>query len=97
MILAEITYVPVGEGTSASIYVNAALEEFKKSGIRFYTNSMGTVVEAESLDRIFEAVKRGEERILGMGIKRVETYIKIDHRIDKENTVDGKMKEIKVK
>ncbi len=97
MILAEITYVPVGEGTSASIYVNAALEEFKKSGIRFYTNSMGTVIEAESLDRIFEAVKRGEERILGMGIKRVETYIKIDHRIDKENTVDGKMKEIKVK
>ncbi len=97
MILAEITYVPVGEGTSASIYVNAALEEFRKSGIRFYTNSMGTVLEASSLDMIFEAVKRGEERILGMGIKRVETYIKIDHRTDKDNTVEGKMKEIRVK
>ncbi|MGC8609011.1 MAG: MTH1187 family thiamine-binding protein [Thermoplasmata archaeon] len=97
MILAEVTYVPVGKGTSASIYVNAALEEFKKTGIKFYTNSMGTVLEAETMDSIFEAVKKGEERILDMGIKRVETYVKIDHRTDEENSVEKKMKEIRIK
>ncbi|BAB60110.1 hypothetical protein [Thermoplasma volcanium GSS1] len=95
MILAEITYIPIGEGTSASKYVNAALAEFKKMGIAFYPNSMGTVIEAKDLETIFEAVKRGEEAIIQKGIKRVETYLKIDHRIDAENSVQKKISELK--
>ncbi|KAA8923093.1 MTH1187 family thiamine-binding protein [Thermoplasma sp.] len=95
MILAEVTYVPIGLGTSASRYINAALEEFKRYGIKFYPNSMGTVLEAGTLDEIFEAVKRGERAILSMGIKRVETYVKIDDRIDVENTAERKIKALK--
>ncbi|WP_297217642.1 MTH1187 family thiamine-binding protein [Thermoplasma sp.] len=95
MILAEVTYIPIGPGTSASKYINAALEEFKKSGIKFYPNSMGTVLEAKTIDEIFDVVKRGEKAILSMGIKRVETYIKIDDRIDVENSAERKLKALK--
>ncbi|PYB68258.1 hypothetical protein DMB44_04955 [Thermoplasma sp. Kam2015] len=95
MILAEVTYIPIGSGTSASKYINAALEEFKKSGINFYPNSMGTVLEVKTIDEIFDVVKRGEKAILSMGIKRVETYIKIDDRIDVENSAERKLKAIK--
>ncbi len=94
MILADVTYYPVGDGTSASKYVREALSTLKSSGLKIYPGSMSTVIEGNNLDEIFSAIKKGEETIISMGIKRVETIIKIDHRLDIENTVDRKLKSI---
>ncbi|MHB1439628.1 MAG: MTH1187 family thiamine-binding protein [Cuniculiplasma sp.] len=94
MILADVTYYPIGDGTSASKYVRAALSTLKSSGLKIYPGSMSTVIEGSNLDEIFGAIKKGEETIISMGIERVETIIKIDHRLDIENTVDRKLKAI---
>ena len=94
MILADVTYYPIGDGTSASKYVRAALSTLQSSGLKIYPGSMSTVIEGSNLDEIFSAIKKGEETIISMGIKRVETIIKIDHRLDIENTVDRKLKAI---
>lgn len=94
MILAEVTFIPVDIGTSGSKYVRMALEVFAKDGIRYYPNSMGTVLEDESMDRIMEVIKKAEAALIRNGVKRLETAIKIDHRIDVENSVSRKLSSI---
>jgi len=94
MIIAEVTFTPIGKGESVGDYVIEALKTFRKLGIKFIPNSMGTVIEANSIDEIFEAVKEAERSIIKMGVKRLDTILKIDHRIDKENSSEIKLKRI---
>jgi uncharacterized protein (TIGR00106 family) len=94
MIIAEVTFTPIGKGESVGDYVIEALKTFKKLGIKFIPNSMGTVIEANSIDEIFDAVKEAERSIIKMGVKRLDTILKIDHRIDKENSSEIKLKRI---
>ncbi len=94
MIVAEVTFTPIGKGESVGNYVIEALKTFNKLGIKYIPNSMGTVIEAETIDEIFDAVKRAEQSIIDMGVKRLDTIIKIDHRLDKENSSEIKMKRI---
>lgn len=91
MIVAEVTFIPVGVGISGSRYVRIALDTFRSLGIRYYPNSMGTVLEDESLDSIMDAIKKAEEAIIEGGVKRLETAIKIDHRTDVDNSVQRKL------
>lgn len=94
MILAEVTFIPVGVGVSGSKYVRIALDTFRDDGIAFYPNSMGTVLEDESMDRIIDVIRKAENNIIKAGIQRLETAIKIDHRIDVENSVKRKLTSI---
>ncbi len=90
MIIAELTLTPLGVGTSVSRYVKAAFEAIKNSGLKHELTPMSTVVEAKSLDELFSVVKASEEAMLRSGAKRVIIDLKIDHRIDKEATMDSK-------
>ncbi len=96
MILMEVTFIPVGVGVSGSKYVKIALDSFRDDGISCYPNSMGTVLEDESLDRLFTAVKNAETRIIKSGVERLETAIKIDHRTDLDNSARRKLDSIGV-
>jgi len=97
MIIAEVTLTPLGVGTSVSRYVKVAFESLKESGLKLLLTPMSTVLEANSLDEIFEAVKRAEEAMLNAGAKRVIIDLKVDHRIDKEATMEKKISAIKSK
>ena len=55
---------------------------------------MSTVVEARSLDEIFQAVKLGEQAMIDMGAKRIIIDIKIDHRLDKDATMESKKRAV---
>ncbi len=94
MIVAEVAFTPIGRGESVGEYVKRAVEELKKSGMNAVPNSMGTVIEGETLDEIFRAVKKAEEAIFLLGAKRVDTFLKIDHRIDKENSIEKKIRRL---
>jgi len=94
MIIAEITMTPLGKGVSVSQYVKAALEKIKDSELNYRLTPMSTVVEARTLDDIFSAVKKAEEAILELGAERVVIDIKVDHRIDKDATMDSKIRAV---
>ncbi len=94
MIIAEITMTPLGKGVSVSPYVKAALQKIKESGLNYRLTPMSTVVEARTLDDIFSAVKKAEEAMLGLGAERVVIDIKIDHRLDKDATMDSKIRAV---
>jgi len=94
MIIAELTITPLGEGTSVSKYVKAAFNAIKSTGLKIELTPMSTVVEARSLDEIFQAVKLGEQAMIDMGAKRIIIDIKIDHRLDKDATMESKKRAV---
>lgn len=94
MIIADVTFYPIGKGVSAGETVKEAISKLRESGVKCYPNSMATVLEAGALDEIFNAVSKAENFIVSKGFQRVETIIKVDHRLDLENTVERKLKAI---
>lgn len=92
MIIAEISVVPIGEGTSVSRFVRLAIDELKKTGLKTVSGPMGTSVEAASLNEILNAAKAAHEAVVRAGARRVITTLKIDDRRDKPATMETKMR-----
>lgn len=91
-IIAELTTFPIGIGTSLSKYVKEAAKEIDSyKGIRVIHHPMGTVIEAESLDQIFDVSKLAHEAILKAGASRVLTQLRIDDRRDKPRKMEDKV------
>lgn len=95
MIVAELSIAPIGEGTSVSKYVKAAIKSLKESGVECQTNAMSTVIEVEDLETLFNVVKKAHEAVLKTGAKRLITDLKIDDRRDKKITIESKLKAIR--
>jgi uncharacterized protein YqgV (UPF0045/DUF77 family) len=56
---------------------------------------MGTVLESDSVDRIYEASKSMMDVVHNLGVNRVEVILKIDSRKDKEKSMEDKLESIK--
>jgi uncharacterized protein (TIGR00106 family) len=98
LVIVDFSVVPVGTGsTSVSKYVALACREVEKSGLRNLITPMGTVIEAESIDKAFEVIKRAHEAVIKGGAARVVTTIKVDDRRDKERRMEDKVEAVKVK
>ncbi|MCP4723732.1 MAG: MTH1187 family thiamine-binding protein [bacterium] len=89
--IAELTIVPIGEGTSLSDYVAEVTRIINASGMKNELHSMGTNVEGE-LDDIIDIVKNCHQALKDKGCKRISTLIKIDERLDKVSSMERKVK-----
>ena len=94
-IVADVSIVPIGEGTSLSKYVKKAIEELKKSGVRVELGAMSTTLEADDVAKIFDAVQMAREALFDMGVKRVYTILRIDERRDKPISIETKLGAVK--
>jgi len=96
-VIAYFIIAPVGiKSTSMGSYVAvavAAINEIK--GLNCELTPMGTVMEADSLAPIFEAVKTAHEALMLKGILRVESTLIIDDRRDKPRTMKDKVNSVK--
>ncbi len=82
--------------TSASFYIAKAIESIQNiRNLRYEINSMGTVLESDSIDIIYEASKKMMETVHNLGIARVEVIIKVDSRRDKHVKMEEKLDSIK--
>jgi uncharacterized protein (TIGR00106 family) len=97
MIQAEISVYPMAtRTTSASFYIAKAIESIQNiENLRYEINSMGTVLESDSIDIIYEASKKMMETVHNLGIARVEVVIKVDSRRDKHVKMEEKIDSIK--
>lgn len=92
MIIAQVSIAPVGVGVDLSTYVKKAVQILKNETERCETNAMATVVETETIQQLFNAVNHAHSEVLTMpNVQRVITEIKIDHRRDKNATIDSKI------
>ncbi len=97
MIHAEISVYPMAtRTTSASFYIAKAIESIQNTeNLRYKVNSMGTVLESDSIDVIYKASKTMMETVHNLGIDRVEVVIKVDSRRDKHIKMEEKLESIK--
>ncbi len=56
---------------------------------------MGTLLESENVDKIYEASNRITEAIHNLGVQRVEVVLKIDSRKDKDSKLEDKLESLK--
>jgi len=98
-VIAEFSIIPIGtERTSLSNYVAEALTALKEKGITFTVTPMSTIIEGDSLDDIFNAIKIAHEALIKLGVRRVVISINIDDRLDRpDRKPEEKVKSVKEK
>jgi len=96
LIHAEISVYPIGTGnTSVSFYIAKGIEAIQNiKDLRYEINSMGTILESESIDRIYDAAKIIMDVVHNLGVNRVELILKIDSRKDKQLKIEDKINSI---
>ena len=96
-VIAYFSIAPVGiKSTSMGSYVAAAVAAMNEiKGLKCEITPMGTVMEADNLAPLFEAVKAAHEALIVKGILRVESTLIIDDRRDKPRTMKDKVNLVK--
>ena len=94
---AEISVYPMGTNTtSASFYIAKGIETIQDlDGIRYEVTPMGTILESDNVDKIFDASKKILEAIHNLEVQRVEVVLKIDSRKDKDVKLEEKLESLK--
>ena len=95
-VIIDLCVVPVGVGVSVSRHVAACQQVLEDAGLSYNMHAYGTNIEGE-WDGVFAAVKRCHEVVHQMGAPRISTSIKVGTRIDREQTMDDKIKSVREK
>ena len=83
---------------SVSRHVAKAVVILKKEkDITYQLMSMGTIIETDSVEKLLEIAGKMHKAVLCEDVQRIVTSIKIDDRIDKSITMQGKIDAVKKK
>lgn len=94
-VIAEFSIHPIGEGTSVSRYVRAALAELRRArGLRLQVTPMATVIEAERLSDIMVAVEAAHGAVASLGAKRIDFTLRVDDRRDRPRRMEDKVRAV---
>ena len=99
---AEISIIPITTNnsgdTSMSKEIALVYDAISQiQGLKTILTAMGTQVESSNLDNILQAIKISHMTLRNIGIERIISSIRIDERLDKINTLEGKIKSVKDK
>jgi uncharacterized protein (TIGR00106 family) len=92
MIVADFSMVPMGSGTSAAKYIRAVYDILRESGVKFVPGPMSTSVETRSFEELFDLIEKANQRLKEMGVQRIITSVNIDYRLDKEISIESKLR-----
>jgi uncharacterized protein (TIGR00106 family) len=96
VVIAEYSVHPIGSGTSVGRYVKAAVRALSKiPGLTFEVTPMSSVLEAENIGTILEAVEASHRALRTMGAKRISSSLRIDERLDKPRIMSDKTRGLK--
>jgi uncharacterized protein (TIGR00106 family) len=95
-LLLDLCVVPIGVGVSVSEYIAACQRVLKEAGLKYEMHMYGTNIEGE-WDDVMAAVKKCHEKVHEMGAPRISTSIRLGTRIDKEQTMEDKIKSVEQK
>ena len=92
MIVADISMVPMGSGTSAAKYIRSVYDLLSESGVKFVPGPMSTSVETKSFEELFDLIEKANRRLREIGVRRIITSVNIDYRLDKEISIESKLR-----
>jgi len=94
MIIASAAIFPTSEGASVSKYVKEVIKVIEESGLNTRTGGMSTTIEAPDMKTLFAVIEQAEQKLVDMGASRIHIDLHVDHRLDKEATVQSKLNAI---
>lgn len=94
MVIAELSIFPTSEGASVSKYVREVIKVIESSGLRSETGAMATTIEAPDLETILKVVSECHKKLVELGVRRIHIDLRVDHRLDKEATIESKLKAV---
>jgi uncharacterized protein (TIGR00106 family) len=80
-------------GVSLAKYIAACERVIAKAGLKSHLHANGTDIEGE-WDDVFAAVKRCHEVVHEMGAPRIVTSMRINTRVDKEQSMEDKINSV---
>ena len=95
-VLMDLCIVPIGVGTSVSKYVAECHRVLQEMNLKHELHSYGTNIEGE-WDDVMEGVKRCHQKLHSMGAPRITTTIKLGTRIDRDQSMEDKIKSVEDK
>ena len=95
-VILDLCVVPLGVGVSLGNYVAACEQVLARSGVKTQLHAYGTNIEGE-WDDVMQAVKACHEKLHEMGVPRISTTIKLGTRIDRNQTMEDKIRSVEEK
>lgn len=95
-VIADVCVIPMGIGVSVSKEVTVCERILADAGLKTKLHAYGTNVEGE-WDDVFNAVKKCHETLHQMGVPRISTSMRFGTRVDREQTMDDKVRSVEEK
>lgn len=92
-VMVDLCVVPLGVGVSVSKYVALCQQVLEDAGLKIQLHAYGTNIEGE-YDQVFAAIKTCHEQIHAAGAPRITTTIKLGSRVDREQTMEDKLRSV---
>jgi uncharacterized protein (TIGR00106 family) len=98
MAMIDISIVPVGTSSpSVRQFVAGAVRLLQNEpSVRYELTAMNTIIEGD-LAKLLEIAQQMHSSAFMIGAQRVVTTLRIDERLDKPLTIEGKLKAVKEK
>ncbi len=95
-VLADLCVVPVGTDVSVSKYIVACEKVLIEAGLKTELHMYGTNIEGE-WEEVFAAIKKCHQVVHEMGAPRISSTLRFGTRVDKNQTMEDKIKSIEEK
>ena len=95
-VIADFSIVPLGVGLSLSRYIAQCEKVLKEAGLKTQVHAYGTNIEGE-WDAVVAAVKRCHQVLHDMGVPRISTVLKLGTRIDRDQSMEDKVRSVNEK
>lgn len=95
---AEVSVIPISKagGTSMSREVALAFDAIRRTkGVEATLTALGTQMEAENIAAVLAAIKAAHAAVKEAGAARIISSVRIDERLDKEQTLEGKVRSVR--
>jgi uncharacterized protein (TIGR00106 family) len=95
-VIVDLCVVPLGVGVSLGKYIAACEKVLQRTGLKTQLHAYGTNIEGE-WDQVMEAVKQCHQTLHEMGVPRISSSIRLGTRVDREQTMEDKVRSVREK
>ncbi|MBI2423579.1 MAG: MTH1187 family thiamine-binding protein [Candidatus Hydrogenedentes bacterium] len=95
-VIVDLCIIPLNVEVSLSKYIAACQVILKDAGLKTHLHAYGTNIEGE-WDAVMAAIKACHEKVHSMGAPRIATTIKLGTRVDREQSMEDKVRSVELK
>jgi uncharacterized protein (TIGR00106 family) len=95
-VIADLCIIPLGVGVSLGSYIAACEKILAQAGLKTRLHGYGTNIEGE-WEQVMQAVKECHQKLHEMGAPRISSTLHIGTRVDREQTLEDKIRSVEEK